>query len=75
MIVDEAIFSDRSEPHVVILYFFRDLLATRNNAARRLQEIYRTRRENREKHEEETTVFSPALKRVYTGHRNTRTMV
>ena len=47
----------------------------RNNAAKRLQEAYRQRRANRENHEEKMSVFTPALKHVYKGHRNTRTMV
>ena len=55
-------------------HIFRDVV-TRNNAARRLQEAYRVRRANREQHEQENTIFTPAVKHVYSGHRNTRTMV
>ena len=47
-----------------------------NLAARRLQWLYRKRQEEREKEEcEIKNVQQPAMKRVYKGHRNARTMV
>ncbi len=45
-------------------------------AARRLQWLYRKRQEEREKEEcEMKNVLQPAMKRIYKGHRNARTMV
>ncbi len=48
----------------------------RNLAALRLQELYRKRQDEREKEEREMlNLHQPAVKQVYRGHRNARTMV
>ena len=48
----------------------------RNAAAMRLQKLYRKRQEEREREEEELLKLPcPAVKNVFRGHRNARTMV
>lgn len=48
----------------------------RNLAALRLQELYRKRQDQREKEEREMmNLKQPAVKQVFRGHRNARTMV
>ncbi|XP_064628724.1 DDB1- and CUL4-associated factor 6-like isoform X2 [Lineus longissimus] len=50
--------------------------ATANAVAKRLQRMYRKRQEEREKEEDAMrNVHEPAVKMVYKGHRNARTMI
>ncbi|KAG7463499.1 hypothetical protein MATL_G00177260 [Megalops atlanticus] len=64
------------DPILVPAARYRAGQGQRRSAAARIQELFRRRKERREMEESETqNIRRPAVKMVYEGHRNSRTMI
>ncbi|KAG7467058.1 hypothetical protein MATL_G00149300 [Megalops atlanticus] len=64
------------DPILIPATRYRGGQGQRRSAAARIQELFRRRKERREMEESETqNIRRPAVKMVYKGHRNSRTMI